>query len=473
MKGRQTPTASHVPTSRHHSGRDAAQLAAAYGLELDPWQQRVLTAGLGERADGNWTVRQVGLSVPRQNGKTAIFEARELAGLLLFGEELIIHSAHLVATALEAFHRIKAYFENYDDLRRKVKRIREANGEQAVEMMTGQRLMFRARARGGGRGMSPDVLMLDEAQILPEKAWLTAWPSVSARPNPQAWLAGTPPTAEDDAEVFTRLRSAALEQSAPSVAWLEWAADAGEDISLPRTWAKANPAYPLRISREAVESELASLSPDGFARERLGVWPAGSVATVIPTNTWNSRVDAGPPDGTPPDALAVDMSHDRIVATAGCWRTGDDSVHVEALAVDTAPDALAAADMLAGQAGRRIPIVVDTASPAASLVPILKAKRCRVVQTSAADMVKACGMFYDDTVAGRLTHPGQGRLDEALAGARKRPIRDAGGWGWDRRDPTVNIAPLVAATLARFGAAVTKPRRATGRTASNRRAVCI
>jgi hypothetical protein len=61
-------------------------------------------------------------------------------------------------------------------------------------------------------------------------------------------------------------------------------------------------------------------------------------------------------------------------------------------------------------------------------------------------------------VAGRLTHAGQGQLDDALAGAKSRKIGDAGGWGWDRRDPTVNIAPLVAATLARFGAVVTKPR---------------
>jgi hypothetical protein len=45
-----------------------------------------------------------------------------------------------------------------------------------------------------------------------------------------------------------------------------------------------------------------------------------------------------------------------------------------------------------------------------------------------------------------------------LAGARKRKIGDAGGWGWDRRDPSVNIAPLVSVTLARFGAVVNRPK---------------
>jgi hypothetical protein len=43
-----------------------------------------------------------------------------------------------------------------------------------------------------------------------------------------------------------------------------------------------------------------------------------------------------------------------------------------------------------------------------------------------------------------------------VAGAKKRPIRDAGGWGWDRRDPTVSIHPLVAASLALLGAAENK-----------------
>jgi hypothetical protein len=56
-----------------------------------------------ERADGKWAAFEVGLNVARQNGKGSILEARELAGLFLLGERLIIHSAHEFATSLEAF----------------------------------------------------------------------------------------------------------------------------------------------------------------------------------------------------------------------------------------------------------------------------------------------------------------------------------------------------------------------------------
>ena len=73
----------------------------------------------------------------------------------------------------------------------------------------------------------------------------------------------------------------------------------------------------------------------------------------------------------------------------------------------------------------------------------------------------ACGGFLDDVLAGRLSHAEQPQLNAAVEGARRRPIGDAGAFGWDRRDGAVFVAPLVAATLARFGA-VTAGRRKTG-----------
>jgi phage terminase large subunit-like protein len=76
------------------------------GPDLDPWQEFVLAHALGERADGKWAAFEVGVMVSRQNGKGAILEARELAGLFLLGERLIIHSAHQFDTSLEAFRRL-------------------------------------------------------------------------------------------------------------------------------------------------------------------------------------------------------------------------------------------------------------------------------------------------------------------------------------------------------------------------------
>src|SRR5690606_8313911 len=143
----------------------------------------------------------------------------------------------------------------------------------------------------------------------------------------------------------------------------------------------------------------------------------------------------------------VDASHDGTLAVAGGWRV-EDATHLELLAFDAWTDDEAAADWIAERAGRRIPIVIDGASPASRLIPLLKRRRCKVITGSASDMSKGCGGFHAATLAGLVTHDAHELVTDALAGAKKRSIRDAGGWGWDRRDPDTNIAPLVAMTLA-------------------------
>lgn len=194
----------------------------------------------------------------------------------------------------------------------------------------------------------------------------------------------------------------------------------------------------------------------------MGIWDdAEEVQRVIPSDIW-AALAAGdgemPAQDVAPDALAVDMSHDRVISIDGCWLTPT-SAHVEILALDIASDTSSAVEWLVERAGRRIPVVIDAASPAASMIPTLKARRVRVISTGPTDMAKACGGFFDDAVSGRLSHASQPQLDASLAGARKRAIGDAGGWGWDRKDPQTNIAPLVSATLARFGAVITnRPR---------------
>jgi len=51
-----------------------------------------------------------------------------------------------------------------------------------------------------------------------------------------------------------------------------------------------------------------------------------------------------------------------------------------------------------------------------------------------------------------LSHLDQAPLASALAGAQKRPLGDA--WAWARRIVSVDISPLVAGTLAKWGLGV-------------------
>jgi hypothetical protein len=324
-----------------------------------------------------------------------------------------------------------------------------ALNREFIKFKNGATIRFKARSKGGGRGFSCDCLLLDEAQILGAAAWSAILPTMSARPNPQVWLLGTPPTAEDDGEVFSRIREAGLGGKQPRLAYLEWSAEVTDDFDDPETWAKANPSYGSRIGEDAILGERSSMTDAQFAMERLGIWSSERALAVIPVEAWESRaVKVEDVPTADPSAFGLDMSHDRVVSIGVC--VGE---HVEVAALDKVADTLGAVEWLIERAGKRIPVVVDGQSPAASMVPALRSAGVQVVVTSAPDMAKACGGFYDAVMESRLTHFDQAPLNAALSGARKRPIGTAGGWGWDRKDYSINLAPLVSVTLARFGAA--------------------
>jgi hypothetical protein len=105
------------------------------------------------------------------------------------------------------------------------------------------------------------------------------------------------------------------------------------------------------------------------------------------------------------------------------------------------------------------------------MIPALKTRGCKVLSGSALDMAKACGGFVAAVEEGRLTHGDQEAVNQARDGARKRAIGTAGGWGYDRKDPASRIHPLVAVTLARYAATLSK--RPKNPDSSGRRAVLL
>lgn len=78
--------------------------------------------------------------------------------------------------------------------------------------------------------------------------------------------------------------------------------------------------------------------------------------------------------------------------------------------------------------------------------------RVEVVQPKVREIAQAVGQFYDAVADKSLSHIDQAPLAVALAGAQKRPLGDA--WAWARRGVNVDISPLVAATLAKWGLGV-------------------
>lgn len=472
LRGDQTPRVAIAPKSKWNEADDCAFLAARYGLEPDNWQYTVLDHWLRVKKDGLWASDTCGLAVPRQNGKNGVLEMVELYFMVALGLK-ILHTAHEVKTARKAFLRIKSFFENpreYPELAEMVKDISLSKTLESVVLhhpecddmgnkkcgCNGGSVEFVSRSRGSARGYTVDVVVFDEAQELGEESQeaLTSTNSAAPSGNPLEIYTGTPPGPTMNGEVFTRVRNGALSGEAKNIAWLEWSVEGDVDLDDRAHWAASNPALGIRITQRTIIKERRNLSDAGFARERLGMWASEKTLAVIPGDKWNAlEVDEAP--STEVTAFGLDMWHDRTVSIGACTKTGDD-YYVVLAALDQVNDTLAVVEWLTKRCGRRIPVVIDSLSPAASMIAALRQNKVKVITTTATDMQKACGGFYDDAMQGRLTHFGQTQLDQALAGASKRAIGNAGGWGWNRKDEDNDISPLVAVTLARFGASVTK-----------------
>lgn len=427
-----------------NSWEDVADLAATLGVPLDEWQEQALEAAMGERSDGRWASKFVGMSVPRQNGKSQLIVARALAGVSLFGEKVIIISAHETDTAREIWRRMIDVIEDNPTLERRVTaRMNAVNRESLTfgEGLGKQIIKLKARSTSGSRGFSADCLLLDEGQILGKRAWGSIVPTMSARPNPQLWLFGTPPTERDDPFAFARVRESATRGKARHC-WLEWSADRGDDFDSPDTWAKANPSYGVRISHEACADDRAAMDDEQFAMERLGMWPEMTAVSVFGPGRWEAcRIPDGPLCF---GCLSVATSFDQsTTCIAGVGKVGGRYV---AKPLEYGPgQSWALASLKALYVAHRVPVVLDARGPAAALVPHLRAAGVPVEALDTVQVLDAHANLFQLVQEGDFWHGGYPELDAAVAGASTRVVGDR--WAWARRKSAADISPLEAVTL--------------------------
>lgn len=474
------PRVRAVPRASKSLGDQAVELTASAGLKLDQWQQMVLVDALRIRKDGKWAAFEVGVNVARQNGKGAILEARELAGLFLLGEELIIHSAHEFATSQEHFRRLEALIRDTPDLHVQVRTsatgkvigYRHSHGEESIELQDGRRIVFRTRTKGGARGFSSDCLILDEAMVISEAAHGAMMPTLRASQavrGAQVWYAGSAVDQEvhDHGLVWARVRERGLKGNEPALAYFEWSVEAAhpsevsEDMAADEDlWAQANPGLGIRISPDHMHRELRALDARTFAVELLGVgdWPDtdGAANSVIDLEAWADLADTAdpPPKMLDPVCFAFDVSPERKTAIAAAGKREDGLFQVEVIQHRQGTGWLP--ERLAELVDRHQPAVVvcDGYGPVASVAHAVDEAGVNLQQVTAGEHGQACGQLVDLVNEKRVCHLGSLELSNALRGAKPRPLGDA--WAWSRKNSNVDISPLVAATLALW-AAVQQP----------------
>lgn len=486
LTGSQRPRIHVAPAYISSAADEAIDLAARTGLILDDWQAWTLTEALGERADGKWAAFEVGVVVSRQNGKGSLLEARELAGLYLFGEELIMHTAHEFKTAQEAFRRVLMLVESTPDLDAKVQNVRTSHGEEGIELrgkptiITGPgkreivrsvnaRLRFIARSTTSGRGFTGDLLIYDESMILDHEDVSATIPVLSARHNatdggPQIWYTGSAGIGPKSTQL-AMIRHRALEGAPRRLCYVEWSIDPHVKECPPgcrdhdepddrRSWAKANPGYPHRITDDAIESERDAMDEDGFGIERLGVgvypMPRNGWA-VISRELWeDQRVPEDEPPHPGKPAFGIDTTPDRSATAIGVAGIRDDGRYQVELADHRAGTSWVVERAVELDKGwHPVTWVIDPAGTARTFIEPLTKAGLRLWEPTTRDAAAAYGDFVDDARDGRMFNSGDRAFRVALAGAATRKIGEQKGW--DRTSSAVDISPVVAVTLALAG----------------------
>ena len=446
---------------------------AEMGVTFDGWQHGIGAIALGKRADGKYaaTVGGVVLSIPRQVGKTFIVGMIVIALCILHPGLTVLWSAHRTRTTSKTFGSLKG-MTSKKKIAPHMLEPRNTNGEQEIRFVNGSIIMFGAREQGFGRGFDEvDIEVFDEAQILTEKALEDMVPAANQSRQPSGALLffmGTPPRPTDPGEEFTNRRAKALDGRTTNMVYVELSADGDADPDDRKQWAKANPSFPSRTPVESMERMRENLTDDdSYMREALGVWDAVNNSRVIDELTWDAQGDASSM-AIERLTISIEVPPGRKTAAIGlAGRRADGRWHVELDEERKGVDWTIPWVVERASKNRLHAVVVD------ELAGLTEKRRDKhfligtdILVTLAAaegrDMAVAFAKFYDGFQDGSVFHTDQPQVNVALSGASTRKL--AGGLAWNRKDATSNISPIVAETLALWGAQnenVNRPTRHT------------
>lgn len=483
-------------------GPEVCDLAALAGFAPDPEQELALNAMFaidphrrtlsGQRATAAF---EFGIVCARQNMKTGLLKQAALGWLYVTDQELSIWSAHELDTTDQAFEDLINLICDTPLLSKRLDPdfgqepgIKRGNGKQMIKLRPseacrfGQTLRFKARTKSGGRGLTGNKVLLDEAMYLDQGMMDSLVPTLSAVDDPQLVYAGS--AGLPKSKVWRGVRDRGRRGGDPSLGYMEYCslpeenacADEACDHSLDVEGCalddieyirQSNPALERRISIEYVRNERRTLAanPLGYGRERAGWWdkPEDEASDpMINHDVWGGLTD---PLSEPLDPVAFGLytKIDRTASAIGVvGRRADGKLHVGVVpavrgkSIDSLPGTAWIPDRIKELVDQWKPcaVVIDGHSAAASLITTIEGLGVEVVKSNASDLAKACGAFYDAVTADRessasLRHRGAPPLARSVTSAKKRDLSDA--WAWDRKNKDSDITQLMAVTLGLHG----------------------
>lgn len=446
-KGRQTPTTSFIIPYKQSKGKEAIELYKKTKRKPHEWQ-RLLVKDIMAKRGKLWTHSKFGYSVSRRNGKNEVISIREMWGLE--NGEQILHTAHRTSTSHSAWERLcllladAGYTEGED-----YKSLKQFGFESITMLKTGGRINFRTRSSKGGLGEGYDVLIIDEAQEYTDDQESALKYVISASPNPQTIMCGTPPTPVSAGTVFTKFRKTVLQGGGSSWGWAEWSVEEMSDPHDKELWYETNPSLGLTLSERAVQDEIGPDEID-FNIQRLGLWIKYNQKSAISKVEWEELQVDRLPKLKGMLCVGIKFGHDgKNVAMSIAVKTENERIFVETIdcrGVRAGTDWIIA---FLKQSKHIAAVAVDGANGQAILAKEMKdAKLKEPVMPTVREIIAANAEFEKGIFSKKLCHAEQPSLTQCVSNCEKRSIGANGGFGYRALQEGIEIALMDSVVLA-------------------------
>ena len=466
------------------------------GWTLHPYQRWLFIHALELLPNKTLRFRMLVVLIARQNGKTTWWKILVLYTMYVMGMSALSTAQDLDMAESTWQEVVDWVMEQTDDdtptyvrpdLAEQTLKPILVNGKKTFRLKTGEKYKAKAASRRAGRGLSAELVGLDE--LREQQTW-DSWSAIThtTMARESALIVGLSNAGDISSVVLRYLRKSAHKQlgdpdginaaedpsllledaedvadlSDDSLGIFEYSAPPKCDITDWAGIAQANPAlnYPNGISERAIRA--AWKEPEWVYRtEVLCQWSDGTVEGPFPTGTWEAGRWSGSGDPEPivgDVAAGVDVSADHTRAhIAFCGRTAAGRVRVVVVASRVGTDwvepwLLERRDTLIGVAGQ------GRGAPVSNLLDDWERAGLPVVRWQGSDLSDGVAEFYNMIRNNEVEHLPQPLLDVAAAVAVTKPSGD-GTWLWDRKKSPADIAPLVAVNGAvwLFGRPVEEP----------------
>jgi phage terminase large subunit-like protein len=245
--------------------------------------------------DGMFIKKSSLFTCARQSGKSHMMRMRMLAGLFCFGEENILMMSSQRKMAIRSLEIMVLIVEKNDFLLKQVKggkidtAWRRTTGNEGLHLENGNRMEVVAANSDSARGLTADVLWIDELREVSEAAMDASKSTTLTRPNSQRFYTSNAGTVES--EVLLNMRERSLNKPPRSLGFYEYSAPENCEIWDRNAWAMANPSLGILISEEAIEETIATSTTVAARTETLCQYVNTGLTSPWTPGSWEDLAD--------------------------------------------------------------------------------------------------------------------------------------------------------------------------------------